>query len=109
MYTVVLILQSPRVEKAVAHNALRPVQTPPVNTACKQSNFAQGGYVSQHAMGRGCTPSGRHPLGRQPPGKTPPRRQLKRVVRILLECILVNYVFTWLCHVLQWLCFEITY
>ena len=49
---------------------------------------------SRHPLGRHTphlwadTPHlGRHPLGRYPP--PPPRWQLKRAVRILLECILV--------------------
>ena len=52
------------------------------------------GVVSQHA-----TDGGVHPLGRHPsPGRHPPSRQLKRAVRILLECFLVRRNFThWLC------------
>ena len=52
--------------------------------------LSTGGLRGRHPLGRhppGRIPPARHPRGRHP--RPPTRRQLKRVVRILLECILV--------------------
>ena len=64
------------------------------------SHSVDRGYVSQHAMGMVYTPwleppLGRHPLLRRtlPRQARPPGWQLKRAVRILLECILVLIFF----------------
>ena len=48
-----------------------------------------GRCLSQHALGRGVPAQGGvHPLGPEA-DNPPPRRPLQRMVRILLECILV--------------------
>ena len=57
--------------------------------ACVILSVHRGGVTSMQ-LDRGC---GRHPLGRHPP-----RRPLKRVVPILLECILVSNYFSEYIH-----------
>ena len=58
--------------------------------------FTRGG-VSQHALGRhpqADTPQADAPQADTPPGRHPsPRQPLQWMVRILLECILVDFLF----------------
>ena len=68
-------------------------QTSPLGSACWDTHTVPGR-----------NPSGRHPLGKHPPGQTPPQTDIspgqcmlgdtghKRVVRILLKCILVHNI-----------------
>ena len=53
------------------------------------------GQTPHHPPGQIPHPPGRHPLGRHPPG----RRPLQRMVRILLECILVSSLVFFSCRI----------
>ena len=72
--------------------------------SCRKVMFSQA-CVKKSVHGGVCIPSctgadtplGRHPPRQTPPGQTPPsRRLLQRTVRILLECIVIVTVFTYI-------------